>query len=368
MKNIKNVLLSALLVLYLCGCGKAPGNEYAQVMETAEEYLAFGGYSYSGLITALINREYTPEEAQYAADHCGADWNEEAVDAANAFTDRDAVIALYSSHDIVKMIGCSYPNLLNHLKAEGFSSEEAQFGAEHCDADWNELANLYARYRLNGKGISRLTLIADMSSEGFSEKQISYALENSEADWPHQAAICAANLYYEFHHNYEELCAELRMRGFTSDEAIYGAMTHHKITLPHQTLTNEETLNAIIIDEQYEYFPEYPVIPKPDSMLDIIERSNVKTYDNDTLTSYHYTYFNPIPGGIDMHEACNVYLEKLDELRFRVAEKTGAISAVEYHVFVGLDLYMTVSMHSMSDYDYFLLDMVPERAGLDGKQ
>lgn len=362
MRSIKHIFFLIVFVFLLCGCGKDTKNVYTKVTETAKEYLEFGGYSYSGLKEAIINYGYSQEEAQYAVDHCGANWNLEAVDVANEYTNQDAIIALYSSHDIVQMFAATYPNLIRYLVECGFTEEQARYGADHCDADWNAIANIYAKYHLNGKGISKLTLVSNMDAEGYTETEITYALEQCEADWMQQAAVCAAYLYDKFHHNYEELCHELRTRGFTKDEAIYGAVFYHEVKLPQHEKSNEEAKECITVDCKYKYFPEYPLIPKPDSVLDILQRSEVKTFDNDILTAYTYTYFSPIPGGLDIKEALKQYLQELDRLGFSVVEQESAFDRTEYRIMVGVETFMTVSLQHISDYDYFSLDMVPEKA------
>ena len=39
--------------------------------------LEFAAFSHSGLVDQLQYEGFTPEEATFAADNCGADWNEQ---------------------------------------------------------------------------------------------------------------------------------------------------------------------------------------------------------------------------------------------------------------------------------------------------
>ena len=48
-------------------------------LRSAKNYLSIMAFSYSGLIRQLEFEKYTTEEATYAADNCGADWNEQAL-------------------------------------------------------------------------------------------------------------------------------------------------------------------------------------------------------------------------------------------------------------------------------------------------
>ena len=51
-------------------------------LSSALSYLDFSAFSYSGLVKQLEFKGYTNEEAVYAADNCGADWNEQALKSA----------------------------------------------------------------------------------------------------------------------------------------------------------------------------------------------------------------------------------------------------------------------------------------------
>lgn len=88
------------------------GQEHALAM--AQTYLDYSAFSYSGLIDQLEYEQFTHEDAVYGADHCGADWNEQAVKAGAAYLE-------YSSF--------SKEGLIEQLEYEGFSTEQAAYGA-----------------------------------------------------------------------------------------------------------------------------------------------------------------------------------------------------------------------------------------------
>ena len=48
-------------------------------LDKAHSYLSFTAFSYTGLIDQLEYEGFTKEEATYGADNCGADWNEQAA-------------------------------------------------------------------------------------------------------------------------------------------------------------------------------------------------------------------------------------------------------------------------------------------------
>jgi hypothetical protein len=54
-------------------------------LQKAHDYLDYAAFSYEGLIDQLEFEGYSTSEATYAADNCGADWNEQAVKAAKQY-------------------------------------------------------------------------------------------------------------------------------------------------------------------------------------------------------------------------------------------------------------------------------------------
>lgn len=84
-------------------------------LKTAKSYLDYSAFSYSGLIEQLEYEKYSKDEAIYAVDNCGADWNEQAKKAAKSYMS-------YSSF--------SKDGLIEQLEYEGFTKEQATYGAE----------------------------------------------------------------------------------------------------------------------------------------------------------------------------------------------------------------------------------------------
>lgn len=83
-------------------------------LSKAAQYLDYTAFSHSGLIEQLVYEGFSDEEATFAADNCGADWNEQAAMKAAQYLD-------YSSF--------SRSGLIEQLEFEGFSSEQAGYGA-----------------------------------------------------------------------------------------------------------------------------------------------------------------------------------------------------------------------------------------------
>ena len=84
-------------------------------LKSADSYLKYTSFSYTGLIEQLEYEKYSHEDAVYAEDHCGADWNEQAVKKAKSYLE-------YSSF--------SRDGLIEQLEYEGFTHEQAVYGVE----------------------------------------------------------------------------------------------------------------------------------------------------------------------------------------------------------------------------------------------
>lgn len=84
-------------------------------LKSAESYLSFMTFSYSGLVKQLEYEKYSHEDAVYAADHCGADWNQQAAK---------------SAENYLSMMAFSRDGLIKQLEYEGFTHEQAVYGVE----------------------------------------------------------------------------------------------------------------------------------------------------------------------------------------------------------------------------------------------
>lgn len=83
-------------------------------LETAKSYLSISAFSYSDLIKQLEYEQFSTEDATYAADNCGADWNQQAALAAKQYLE-------FSSF--------SRGSLIDQLIYEGFTQSQAEYGA-----------------------------------------------------------------------------------------------------------------------------------------------------------------------------------------------------------------------------------------------
>jgi hypothetical protein len=83
------------------------------VIKQAKSYLNFSSFSRSGLIGQLEYEGYSTEDATFGADNAGADWNAEAAEQAASYLE-------FSSF--------SRAGLYDQLAYEGFSHEQIEFG------------------------------------------------------------------------------------------------------------------------------------------------------------------------------------------------------------------------------------------------
>lgn len=84
-------------------------------LRSAESYLNFTAFSYSGLIGQLEYEGYSTEDATWAVDRVGADWNEQAALSAASYLE-------FSSF--------SRSGLIDQLIFEGFTRAQAEYGVD----------------------------------------------------------------------------------------------------------------------------------------------------------------------------------------------------------------------------------------------
>lgn len=84
-------------------------------LERAKDYLRTMAFSYSGLVEQLEYEGFSHDEAVYGVDHCGADWNAQAVIKAKNYLD---------------LMAFSRDGLIEQLEYEGFTAEQAAYGAQ----------------------------------------------------------------------------------------------------------------------------------------------------------------------------------------------------------------------------------------------
>jgi hypothetical protein len=87
----------------------------SNALSSAEDYLGYEAFSRKGLVEQLEYEGYDGQDAEWAANHVDADWNEQAVKSAKS----------YLSYESFSETG-----LIEQLEYEGFTPPQAQYGAE----------------------------------------------------------------------------------------------------------------------------------------------------------------------------------------------------------------------------------------------
>lgn len=111
--EIESVVESEMIEYSNSGGEVTTGKKNA--LRSAQSYLDVMPFSHSGLIEQLEYDGYTKEEATYAADNCGADWNEQAAESAKNYLD---------------IMAFSRNGLIEQLEYDGYTHEQAVYGAE----------------------------------------------------------------------------------------------------------------------------------------------------------------------------------------------------------------------------------------------
>lgn len=85
--------------------------------------------------------------------------------------------AVNSAKNYLNVMAFSYSGLVDQLKFEGFTHEEAVYGADNCEADWYEQAALKAETYLDLMAFSREGLIEQLEFDGFTRQQAEYGAQ-----------------------------------------------------------------------------------------------------------------------------------------------------------------------------------------------
>ena len=84
--------------------------------------------------------------------------------------------AVKKAKDYLNVMAFSHDGLINQLEFDGFTNEEAVFGADNCNADWNEQAVKKAKEYLNTMSFSKDGLIKQLEFDGFTTEQAEYGV------------------------------------------------------------------------------------------------------------------------------------------------------------------------------------------------
>jgi len=95
--------------------GKSATIGEKNALKSATNYLSVKPFSKYGLANLLKFDGYTEGEANYAAENCGANWEEQAVK---------------SARNYIGAMPFSKRGLIKQLKFEGYTQKQAEYGVE----------------------------------------------------------------------------------------------------------------------------------------------------------------------------------------------------------------------------------------------
>lgn len=90
-----------------------------------------------------------------------------------------AANALKAAKQYLKVMPFSYKKLIKQLEFDGYSSEDATYAADNCEADWDEQAVKAAKNYLKIMAFSEKKLIQQLEFDGFTNEQATYAAEQN---------------------------------------------------------------------------------------------------------------------------------------------------------------------------------------------
>lgn len=87
--------------------------------------------------------------------------------------------AVKKAKSYLNTLSFSRNGLIKQLEFEGFTNQEAIFGVDNCDVDWNEQAVKKAKSYLDTLSFSKNGLIKQLEFEGFTHEQAVYGVEQN---------------------------------------------------------------------------------------------------------------------------------------------------------------------------------------------
>lgn len=146
-----------------------------QAVRSAKQYLEVSAFSYDGLVDQLEYEGYTAEEAAYGVEQAYGSSSQGTAASDGATVGQTNALA--SAEQYLSFMAFSYTGLIEQLEYEGYSTEEATYAADHCGADWKEQAAKSAEQYLDILSFSRQELIEQLEYDGFTAEQAAYGAD-----------------------------------------------------------------------------------------------------------------------------------------------------------------------------------------------
>lgn len=133
-----------------------------------------------------------------------------------------SVMALRTAAAILEEENLSAKRLREKLGESGYTPKEITYALEHCGADWNFQAVQCLKNTLMHSNASRAGLLRTMTDyERFTEEEAAYAMGQIEIDYVRHAQRVSVWLRHKGWSR-EEIMSELRKDGFQEEEVLKG--------------------------------------------------------------------------------------------------------------------------------------------------
>ena len=156
---------------------------YAIVFDNAKQLRAFTINSFNGADDSAVLDDVAASVKLDDVDSTSTDTattqakqNTAGSSQTNEITEFNKDTAVERAKFHTKYNSYSQKGLVKMLVFEGFSEEDAEYGAANCGADWNQEAVEDAEAYLRSKNYTRKELYDQLKYEGYTEGQILYAL------------------------------------------------------------------------------------------------------------------------------------------------------------------------------------------------
>lgn len=220
--RIMALILSMLLLLCLTGCEAEPGRN-SMALEFAIDALDRFPFSEKELEEDLLEEGFSPKEAKYALDNCGADWYKNALKSTMYYmdtvqtTDQDMLMYWLTFHKFEET---------DAQRAIQYATDPAHYTELFCSEEWLEKKRQdadmdIAYYTFDDQfAFSESGLLKQLIEDGYTEEMAKEAIEGSIVDWNEQA-VKAAKKYLYTPSPEDELYDHLLKLGFTKEQANY---------------------------------------------------------------------------------------------------------------------------------------------------
>jgi SOS response regulatory protein OraA/RecX len=141
-----------------------PTESQTAALAKAEDYLTKGNFSYSALYNLVKTAGYSSDDALYAVNHCNADWYQQALEKAEEYIE-------YGSY--------SHDGLVKQLVQNGYLYDQATYAADNCGADWTEQAEKEAELSIKYGTTKQDELIDYLEKMGFTEDQARLGVQSA---------------------------------------------------------------------------------------------------------------------------------------------------------------------------------------------